>query len=420
MTAAPRPRDPPHPTTRRRRTTATNVFLLVAVICGPAHAEPPLTREAYVARVLAESPAVRALAGDVAVAEAERDAAGRPPNPTLAWARTAAVSGDRADETEDDLALTFPLVLSGRLRVAQEAATEALAAAEARREHALARLRRAARLAYDRVLAARDRRRLLTEALEAVRSLEEVVAARERAGTSAGYDLVRMSLERALVADLLDSAATEAAQAEAAALALLGGAAGLPDLADDTAAGETPPPPSAPRADLRALAHEAAAAGKAALAAERRAVPDPAITAGARLLDIAASGRGYGYVIGLEVPLPVLDAGNREAAVARARAAAAEAERDALELQVGRAEAATRARVEALRDRLARHRTEVLERADQLRALAATAFRAGGADILTLLDAERVLREARLTAIELALALREAETDLFFVTGSEP
>lgn len=389
-----------------------------------ARAEPALSREAFVARVLAESPEARVFAGEVAVAEAERDAAGLPPNPTLGWARSAAVSGARADETEDDLALTFPLVLSGRLGLARDAAAAEVAATMARRDHALARLRREAGRAFDQVVAARARRRALGEALEAVQALEQVVAAREKAGTSAGYDLVRMSLERALVADLLDAAAVQAVQAEATALALLGHAEPtLPALADEPLEGrprEQPPASTGQRADLRALVQVATAQRAAALAAERRAVPDPAITAGARLLDLAESGRGYGYIVGLEIPLPVLDGGAREAAVARARAAAADAEREALALQLGRAAAAARARAEALADRLARHRAEVLERAEQMHALATTAFRAGGADILTLLDAERTLREARLSAIDLALALREAEDDLLFVTGSEP
>ena len=399
----------------------------IATIAGSGVAmaeEAALSREAFAARAVENGPFAAALAARLAAARAEREAAGLPPNPAFTWDRAAAVSGGRDGEAEDDLALHLPLVLSGRLGLERAAASADLEAFEARARGQRAELRREARDAFDEVLAARGRLAVLTEAEAAATALTRVLAAREKAGESAGYDRERMELEAALVADQRVAAEAERVRVEVAAAGLLGlPGTSLPPLEGDLgfeSASAVPAPQDPPeRPWLQALAHEAAAARAAALAAERRAVPDPALTAGARLLDLGRSGSGLGYVVGLEIPLPVLDSGAREADRARARALAVEAECEAGLQRVRRELAAARANAEARRTRLAAHRRDVLERAERLRDLAAKAWSAGGAELLTLLDTQHAAREARLTALDLALEARRAETELLFLTGDE-
>jgi cobalt-zinc-cadmium efflux system outer membrane protein len=388
-------------------------------------AEGDLDREAFATRAVEQGPFTAVLEARIAVARAERDAAGRPGNPSLSWDRVASLSGGRADESEDDLALHLPLVLSGRLGLENEAGAAAALAEDARARWGRARARREARLAFDTVLAARARVAILAKAAAATEELNRVLSAREKAGESAGYDRERMELEAALVSDLRAAAEAEQAGAEAAAAVLLG-ATGmpLPTLAGDVLAETGPLPQATPdtleaRPDVQALAREAQAAEAAAKAANRKAVPDPALTAGVRLLDVAESRRGVGYVVGVEVPLPLLDSGAREADVARARARAAEAERVATWRQAVGEVAAARVTAVTRRARVAAHQRDVVQRAERLVGLAAKAWRAGGAELLTLIDAQRAAREAHLAALALAVEARRAETDLLFLTGAE-
>ena len=317
----------------------------------------------------------------------------------------------------------MPLVLSGRLGLEREASAASAESAEFHAAWARAALGRDARLAFDAVLAARARAAVLEEAAAAVDALGQVVAAREKAGESTGYERLRMELEAALVADLHTAAVLERTNAESVAGAMLGSPDGvLPALAGDDWAEipQTLPsgPPIAERADVKALAKEVQAAEAAARANHRRGVPDPVLTAGAQLLDAADSGRGAAYVVGVEVPLPFFDSGAAAAEVDRARGQAAEAERLEAVRQAERTQALARDTLEAKRARVVTHRTTVLARAERLRELALGAWKAGGADTLTLLDAQRAARDARLAALDLALDARNAETDLVYTLGA--
>ncbi len=389
-----------------------------------ASAQPvPLTREAFVAQVLRTGLAARALDAQVAVAGAAREAAGQWLNPTLAWERSAAVTGRRADESQDEFALRVPLVLSGRLGLEREAAAASAESAGLHGDWAREALGRDARLAFDAVLAARARAAVLEEAAAAVEALGQVVAAREKAGESAGYERLRMELEAALVADLHTAAVLERTRAESAAGAMLGSPDGvLPALAGDDWA-ETPQtlpsgPPIAERCGREgALQSGSGRRDRPRGRPRRRGVPDPVVTAGAQLLDAADSGRGAAYVVGVEVPLPFFDSGEPAAEVERARARAAEAARLETVRQAERMQALARDTLDAKRARLATHRTTVLARAERLRELALGAWKAGGADTLTLLDAQRAARDARLAALDLALDARNAETDLVYTLG---
>ncbi len=388
-----------------------------------AGAEPqPLGRDDFAALVLQIGPATRVLEARTASARATRDAAGRSENPAFSWERSAAVSGRRADESQDDLLLRAPLVVSGRLAGEQAAAAAGFKAVEQSALWARARLIWKARRAFDAVLAARGKALILDRTATRAGELLRIVVAREKAGESAGYERLRMELEGALVADLRSAIDIERAQAESAAAALLGReVSGLPPFAGDLLSDAARPIPETTaveqRADLQALALEIEAAEGAARAARRRAIPDPAVTAGVQVLDLAQNGRGIGYIIGLEVPLPLLDSGSREADVAMAGARATEAERMSELSAAARDQLSARVTLLARRERLSTHRIEVLARAEGLREIAAAAWRAGGAEFWTLLDAERVAREARLMVLELALDASHAEADLRFLSG---
>jgi outer membrane protein, heavy metal efflux system len=401
--------------------------IAVALLCaGAALAQAPLTEREYVERVLSVGLEARVVEAEAALARAESVGAGRLPNPSVGWQRERAGSGARAGETQDIFAVSVPLVLSGRLGLEREAARSSAGAGEARAAQARSQLTREATRAFAALLAAGQRLRILETSHAELRTLAQAIAARERSGDAAGYDRLRIELEMASTESLMHAAHEAEREAQAQALRLLGPQVrALPEVAGELPAARPLPDVAAlqarlaeARADLRALSLEAQGAQAAARASGRRWIPEPTVTAGAQLLDVGREGEGRGYVVGLSVPLPLFEHGQRESASAQARARLAEARHEALlhSARLGLDTAAHEA--EARRERLQRHRTEVLARAEELRRIAGAAYRGGASDLLVLVDAERAAREARLAAIDLGLAVVDAETELLLLAGA--
>ncbi len=397
----------------------------LVLLAGGASAQPVLEEQQYVEQVLEGSLEARVAEREAALGRAGRVGAGLWPNPALSWQREQAGSGGRAGERQDAVMASVPLVLSGRLGLEAEAAGQQAQAAEALLMRARAELRHEATRTFAVLLATQERRATLEASLAALKRLAEVIAARERAGEAAGYERLRIELEAAAVADAFQGAVLDERQARAQALRLLGPqVAALPTL-QGTLGAERPLPEEAAlragletqRADLRALSLEASSAETARRVAGRSWIPEPTLQGGVQLLDAGQPGAGTGYVVGVALPLPLFDRGQGEAARAEARRELAEARRAALlHAAQSRLSGALEA-VSGRRERLARHRAEVLARAEELRRIAMAAYRGGSAELLVLVDAERASREARLTAIELAVAVVEAETDLLLLAG---
>lgn len=396
------------------------------LVAGSALAQPALDEAQYVERVLTASLEARVAELEAALGRTEAVGVGLWPNPALEWERQKTNSGTREGESQDVLVASIPLVLSGRLGLEAEAAERSAQSAEARHAWARAGLRHEATRAFSAVLAARERRSILEESLATLRGLAEVIAVREKAGEAAGYERLRIELEVETVRDALRGALLEEQQATAGALWLLGpGVASLPPLQGALGV-ERPLPDGATllaglgerRSDLRALTLEASSAEAARRAAGRSSIPDPIVSAGAQFLDVGLPGAGAGYVVGVALPLPLFERRQGESARAEARRVLSEARHAAL-LHAARTRLPVLLEaVSGRRERLVRHRTDVLSRAEELRRIAATAYRGGSAELLVLVDAERAAREARLTAIELGVSLVEAETDLLLLAGA--
>lgn len=405
-------------------TIAGSIWLLL--LAGSAAAQEPLTEEQFVQRVLGASLEARVAEAEAVLGRAEAVGVGLWPNPELEWQRQRTSSGARAGESQDVLIASIPLVLSGRLGLEAEAAQRGAQAAEARLARARAELRREAVVAFSKVQGAQQRRSLLEESVTELKRLAEAIAVRERAGEAAGYERLRIEVEVAAVEDGLRGALLEERQAQADALRLLGSEVkALPSLQGSLAPEREVPDGAtllaeleAKRADVRALTLEAQGEESARRAAARSWIPDPTVTAGAQLLDVGQQGAGTGYVVGLSVPLPLFQRGQGAAARAEARRGLAEARR-ALLLNAARTQLTSALEgVRARRERLLRHREAVLARTEELRRIAAIAYKGGSADLLVLVDAERAAREASLTAVALAEAVVAAETDLLLLAGA--
>jgi cobalt-zinc-cadmium efflux system outer membrane protein len=400
--------------------------IALTLLASGAAAQVPLTEEQYVERVLAASLEARVAEAEAALGQAEAVGVGLWPNPGLEWQRERAGSGRRQGESQDAVLASIPLVLSGRLGLEAKAARQGAQAVEARLARARAELRHEATRSFAEVLGAQQRRIILEESVAALRRLAEAIAVRERAGEAAGYERLRIEVEAAAVEDGLRGALLDERQAQADALRLLGpGVKALPPLQGALAPAREVPDGAtllaeleARRADVRALTLEAQGAESARRAAGRSWIPEPTVSAGAQLLDVGQEGSGVGYMVGISLPLPLFQRGQGGTARAEARRTLAEARRASL-LHAARTQLKTALDVVAgRRERLVRHREDVLARAEELRRISATAYRGGSADLLILVDAERAAREARLTSVALAVAVVKAEADLLLLAGA--
>jgi cobalt-zinc-cadmium efflux system outer membrane protein len=124
-------------------------------------------------------------------------------------------------------------------------------------------------------------------------------------------------------------------------------------------------------------------------------------------------------VLGVTLPLPLFDRNQRGVAVATGETRAATQERLGVELRVA---ADVRASLEAARLLDARARRvddELLRPAEVVRVAARSAFREGAADILSLVDAERVYLEARREALLVRLDALAAAIEVRVMLGEE-
>lgn len=166
--------------------------------------------------------------------------------------------------------------------------------------------------------------------------------------------------------------------------------------------------------EVNAAAMRLARAQQVAALERARRLPDPMLSAGYK--------RTNGFdtaVAGLTLTLPVFDHNGSAVAQAVGEELAAQAERDAV-LRRLESEAATLiATAQALSLRAARSDRELLAPADGVRNAARAAFREGTADVLKLIDAERVYGDVQRAAIELRLEALAATLEARLAVGLE-
>jgi cobalt-zinc-cadmium efflux system outer membrane protein len=380
-----------------------------------------LTESEALAQLGSDAPRTLAARAAVDVARADVLAAGRWPNPRLTFNREAV-----AGVTENMFMVAQPLPVTGRRRLEVSAATARVEASAARADDQVRRIRADLRLAFTDVWAAQERERELMRSHDRLNGLAGILAKREEAGDSAGFDRLRAEREVLDVDASRGLAATERAQAQAILASYLAGAR---DGSTIEAVRPSPPADMLPtvdelveraetsRGDLVALSRELDAAGFAERAAARRAVPEPEVVAGTKSSNVA--GGDVGSIVSLHVAVPLFDRGGPERAAAQARARQVRAEGDVLRQTLRARIAAWRAAVVERRGVAERHRTALMAGADQIERIAQVSYEAGERGILELLDAYRTASSARIRQAELDAAVREAEIELEFVSGWE-
>jgi len=166
--------------------------------------------------------------------------------------------------------------------------------------------------------------------------------------------------------------------------------------------------------DVQAAAVRLARARQLAGLERARRVPDPVVTGGYK----RTSGLNTG-VAGVTLTVPLFDRNDSAAAKAAGDERAASAERDAIVLRLSTEAAALITAARNLSERAERADRELIAPADAVRSAARAAFREGTADVLKLLDAERVYGDVRRAVLELRLDALSATLDARFALGEE-
>jgi cobalt-zinc-cadmium efflux system outer membrane protein len=380
-----------------------------------------LTEAEVLARLSANSPRVRAIRAAIDVARADVLSAGRWPNPRVTFDRESV-----AGITENMAMVSQVLPINGSRRLQVQASGALVEASSSRVDDELRRARADLRLAFAQLVTAQVRERELTAAHGRLRGLADVLAKREAAGDTAGFDRLRAERE---VLDLDADLALARADRTRAQAALTGFFADAPDAARIAAVEVAIQRPALPpiaalveqaestRGELLALRKEIDAARFSERAADRRRIPDPEVVAGTKSSTFA--GGDIGSVVTVHATVPLFDRSRAERALARAKAAQAEARVEAFRVALRSEVTGLRALVVERRETAERYRSAAVTGADQIEQIAQVSYDAGERGILELLDAYRTGASARIRQAALDAAARQAEIELEFVSGWE-
>lgn len=275
---------------------------------------------------------------------------------------------------------------------------------------------------YLQALKARGLLDTLTANRESLTTLVDTMRRRVEEGLAAEADLLKFETESARMDIDIARAAVELERSLSVLSYIIGAATPL-----DAAQLVEPPSIEPPRVEMSSLPGAVARHPELQQAVARyerlqqgaaleraRRLPDPVVTAGYK--------RTAGFdtaVAGVTMTIPLFDRNGSASAKAEGEARAAAAEREALATRLVSDAAALLATAQVLSDKSKRVEKELLTPADVVRNAARASFQEGSADVLRLIDAERVYSDVRRTALELRLEALAAVLDARFAIGEE-
>jgi cobalt-zinc-cadmium efflux system outer membrane protein len=386
-----------------RNASALLLLLAWAPVAEGQAPRPSLTIESVVGRFLERNLAVEAARHRVDIARAEQIAAQLRPNPTLTLsAENVKFAGPTPAGELYEVGATYsqPIERRDKRRHRREVADATVAVAEAELAETLGqRLLDVKRAFYETLLA----RHAVEHALENRRAFESLVSvteARFKEGAVAEGEVLKVRLERARFDTVIAQAQLALRQAGIKLLDLLGetdfsGAggvtgdlvlptAGVPDL--EALKGSA----LQQRPSVRAAEHTVRLAERKLALERARSTADVSPFVGLRRV-----GENSTVLLGIAIPLPILD--RNEGGIARAVA----------EEKVARAELTLRrnhvlAEVESAyqawqsaRERMTTFESVLLRQADDAQAIALRAYQEGAIELLGYLEAQRTRAEIR-------------------------
>ena len=416
------------------------LFLAVCVLepgqAGPSSTTPPFPIEQAVTTVLASAPQ-RASAS--ALAESARVAAqqaGRLPNPAIdvhaenivanGWHWRPPADPTLAPGLDFFAVLTQPIELGGK-RGARRAVAEGDAAAAAALLSQVERglVMETVRL-YLGALRAREMLKALDENRREMAEIQRAVAARVREGYAAEADLAKYQAESARLDSESVRLRIELTRNLAQLEALFGRAGPASGL--DPGQLVMPAPRAAPAgsaADLALRAVERSPDVQAAKAREARAARALSLEQAQRVPNLDVVGgykRTSGFdtaVLGVAMAIPLFDRNQRAIATAGGEAKAAASDRTAVEQRVAAEARAIFEASQGLAERARQVDAELLAPAALVRLAARTSYGEGAANIVAMVDADRVYLDARREVLQVKLDALAAAFEARLLAGEE-
>ena len=360
-----------------------------------------LSLDAAIAKALAQSPRLQAFRSAVSAAAGERRQAGARQNPEVSFSKENFAAGPAykvLSPGQDVYGISQLVEIGGKISARKEVADKGLEIATLDHQAAALDLIRDVTVAYAEAVAAEQNVRLAAEQKSLSEEVFKSVSTRVNAAAAPLIQKTRSDVERHAAAVALGTAKREHDIALKYLAMLLGEGAGGFTL--DPEAFYTIDEPEIPATedglkagpDLRRQASLQDQA-KARLDLEKaNAIPDPRIGAG---LTRIPSANGQALLVGVSLPIPVLN-GNR-GNIQRARSDVSRAEQDSrqVELQLGsELTRASRQQENAyLQATTLKH--EILPSAQQAFALAREGYELGRFPYLEVLDAQRSLFDVK-------------------------
>ncbi|MDP3278504.1 MAG: CusA/CzcA family heavy metal efflux RND transporter [Deltaproteobacteria bacterium] len=388
------------------------------------------TLDQAVAIMRTQHRALRAQHTSTRAARQDVIAAGRWTNPQLQFQYARSLTWTSYD----------PILGTGQLAISQWIETAGVPAARARVAEAMViasdaefalldrSLVRAIRFAYARSLEASARRDALIAGIALYDRVMRIVTARVNAGTSAPYDAQRVQLAWADQHAALSVAEGDLTEAQSAVLVALG-VDGDVLVGDAEGSIRQPVPlPSLAEAERTALERPEIVALRARAQAERAQVEVErrsvfggiGVQAGVMFgqgFEPAVNQRQVDVMVGVSVPLPILDRGQGAIAGSELRALSALERVQAAQSEARQSVRAAYRAVERRRQAQESHAQRLGSFDDQLLRAADIAYTGGRSNAYELLDAYERFVSAKLRELELLAQLRQAEWEALFLSG---
>lgn len=385
-------------------------------------AEPsgPLSLQDALAMALAANPEIAAARNEQSAVEASILQAGARPNPTLGLQ----LQDTRRDSRETTVLLSQPFELGGKRAARVQAAERGRDVAGADLEARQVEVRAAVITAFFDVLAAQESLRLAQESTALARRATTVAARRVTAGKVSPVEETRAHVaETGVRLELL-----QAKSALTVARKRLGATWGNPAPRFERAEGRVQSLPPLPSPDVLAQGlTRSPALARARFELERRlalvqgersrAMPDVTVSLGMNRIE--APGRNQAMV-GVSVPLPVFDRNQGNLLEAQRRADKARDELAGTEARLGTELALAVERLATARQEAESLQQDILPGAQSAYAAATTGFEYGKFGFLDVLDAQRVLLQARSHYLRAVSEAHRAGADIERILGAPP
>jgi len=404
------------------------LFLIAALAVVPCLAQDRLTAAGAVNRALESHPALEAAERQIAVFEGSRRQAGMARNPTFTFQqeniRSVPIDGVSYWSWTDTFAfLEQPIETGGKRSRRKESAAIDVQRARLRVELLRKRIAGEVKLAY---WEAAGRSRVHGQLLQSADNFLLMVdyhRVRVREGAMAEADLLRIQLESERLNLAANNALLEFEQAKIRLFLAMGqteiperlafDGLDLPEAAVEAVA--DPQQALANRSEMKLSRLEVEAAQAEVRLAQANARPDVGVIAGYK--------RSAGYntlLAGVQMDLPLFDRQQGSVSAATARIAALRAELESTAAVV-RAEVAVAEKGRRLRRlQIVNSLRPMLKQASESAAIAEAAYREGGADLLRLLDAERLRIETETLYCQALAEYRRSAAELEIAMGLEP